>query len=268
MTQQISVQKAKHKFNITINEDLTGTINDQPAHFDPKYNAMVLESGFLIDEKQQAIFTPDGLEATAIRLDSKTIEKIKTINEEFKTNYETHHKEQRAYTPKTVRLVKDKFVYTNPFDMVVTTSEVVEKLNLLIYKCDTSLTEKIIALQNEDGEIEIRDLMKLEEYKSYIKELKKYDKLRQAYAKKKEKYEEAIAGKTAVGMNHCQSCDNYIIVGTPEGKFLPKTVFFDARNEWLDSPSVNPHADFCLGVTKSFYYLKVSNLEKCHLCEA
>ena len=260
------VTKHSKIFEVKVNEDYTGTINGQPAHFDEKYNAMVLDEGYLVDDEGQQVLTPDGLQPNALRLSPEFVKEIKTVNAKFKTDYETFYDQQRKFVPESIKLVSEKFVYDSPFELKVATSKVVEDLNNLVYKCDKKLMEKIVGLQNEEGYIETKDLVKLPEYKSYIKELKKYDKLRELHAKKKLEFEKAIEGKTAVGMDHCTGCDNYVIIGTPDGKYLPKSVFFEARTQWLDSDD-NPFPDFCLGLNDQFYYIKVSTLTECPLCK-
>lgn len=259
------VTRNKKKFAVTVNEDLTGTVNGKPATFDVNYDAMILNDGFLDDLDGKPVYTASGLQPTALRLPTDMTKEIKEMHEAFKNDYQQHFKQQQDYVPKTVKLVGEKFVYDSPFPSQVTISKTIENLNNLVYKCEESLVKKILDLQDSEGLIEVKALIKLPEYKYYLKELKKYDKMRALHEKQKIAFEQAIEGKTAVGMASCSSCDNFVIIGTPEGKYLAKSVFYDARNQWLDTDE-NPYPDFCLGMTDDFYYLKVSSVDECPLC--
>ena len=253
------INKKGKTFDIVINEDLKGTIDGKPAKFDPLYNAMVLEEGYVIED----------MYVNGLRIDPKNVNEILKINKKFLSSYDKHVKEQKEYIPKIVRLNGETFVYTNPFNPVVVISDMIEKLNLLIYKCDQSLLQKVVDLMDKNGDIKTEDLLKLPEYKDYIKSLRKYEKIKQKYAEKEAQFNKLIEGKQKVGLDECNNCNEYFIIGNEKGKFLAKTVFFQAKNEWLDlvDENDNEYSDFCLGMTDNYVYLKIGNAEECPMCK-
>ena len=254
----LTLNKNGHEYSVTVNEDFSATIDGKLAKFDPLYNAVILNDGYLIEETF----------VNGLRLDSETVKKINNLHEGFKKNYESFMTEQKAYTPEIVKLVGEKFVYDSPFEFNVATSETIEKLNLLV-EGDQRLIQKIVAdLMDTDGIIQTRDLIKLPEYKEYVVKLRKYDKIRKKQEEKRLEYEQFIIGKQKVGMYECNSCNELFIVGDENAKYLKKVTFFDAKNEWLSySDDENQFKDFCLGVSDNFVFLKIGNADNCKMCE-
>lgn len=254
----LTLNKNGQEFSVTVNEDFSATIDGKPAKFDPLYNAVILNDGYLIEETF----------VNGLRLDPQTVKKINKLHEGFKKNYESFMVEQRAYIPPIVKLVGEKFVYDSPFEFNVAISETIEKLNLLV-EGDSKLIEKIVAdLMDTDGFIQTKDLTKLPEYKEYIAKLRKYDKIRKKQEEKRLEFEQFIKDKQKVGMFECNSCNEFFIVGDENSKYLKKVTFFDAKNEWLSfNDDENQYKDFCLGVTENFVFLKIGNADKCKMCE-
>ena len=254
----LTLNKNGQEFSVTVNEDFSATIDGKPAKFDPLYNAVVLNDGYLIEETF----------VNGLRLDPQTVKKINKLHEGFKKNYESFMVEQRAYIPPVVKLVGEKFVYDPPFEFNVATSETIEKLNLLI-EGNNPLIEKIVGeLMDENGIIQVKDLLGLSEYKEYISKLKKYDRLRKKHEEKRKKFENEIEGKTKVGMFECRNCNEFFIVGDESGKYLSKVVFFSARNEYFElDENDNKYQEFCLGISENFVYLKTGEADKCKMCE-
>lgn len=266
---QITLTKNNAKFDVVINEDLSATINGNKAHFDTKYNAVILTNGGnLFDSEGNEITDLQGLNVNGLRLDNTSTTKVIKMHEKFKKEYDKIYKEQSEYIPQVVKYINGKFVYTSTFKIHVAVSEVVEKLNLLVYECDKELHDKITSLVDENGYIFTNDLLELKEYKKYVKDLKKYEKMNKENDKLKEQFEKLVINKQAVGMYECNSCNEFIIVGDHEKRFLPKVVFFEARNEWLDiAEKPNKYSNFCLGITDKFVYVKIGNTDSCVMCQ-
>lgn len=254
----LTLNKSGKEFSVTVNEDLSATIDGRSAKFDPLFNAVILDEGYLIEESF----------VNGVRLDSETVKKIMDLNKQFMKSYDKHLKEQKEYIPKVVKLVGEKFVYDSPFELNVANSDVIDKLNLLV-EGDSKLIQKIVSeLMTSDGYIQVKDLLKLPEYKEYVSKLKKYDKLRKKHEEKQKEFEQVIEGKQKVGMFECSNCNELFIVGDDQSKYLKKTVFFDARNEWINyDDEDNQYSEFCLGISDNFVYFKIGNSDSCKMCE-
>lgn len=265
---QITLTKNNVKFDVVINEDLSATINGNKAHFDTKYNAVILTNGGnLLDTEGNEIIDLQGLSVNGLRLDNIHTEKIIKIHEKFKKEYNKIYKEQREYVPQVVKYINGKFVYTSTFKINVAVSEVIEKLNLLVYECDKELHDKITSLVDESGYIQTSDLLDLKEYKQYVKDLKKYEKINKSNEKLKEQFEKLIIDKQGVGLDECQSCNQLIIVGDVYRKFLPKVIFFSARNQLLNAQEKsNKYRNFCEAITDDFYFVKIGQIDICNFC--